>query len=430
MTIPGRIAVAVALLAGASIPSAARAQQHPDSTSNAPRPTTPPSSTPQRKPDAPPATEPKAKAAAQAPAPGLNFGAWAFGSYSIQTDSATKATNGGQSKSRFDVGRVYLTFQGSVGDRTSFRVTTDVKQNANGALYNGWFVRLKYAYLQYNFLQSGASSSGLNAWGRIGMLHTVIIDHEEGFWPRYLGTTAPERAGFFSSSDVGIGTGWTLPNKMGEIYGTVTNGSGYENPEADGFKDLGLRLSLTPLGSRPAAGGSAAGSTKPLLSTFTISPWVYIGQKASKFLVSDSITDGLKRNRFGVFVGLKDPRLTAGAEWGGTQDETEAGTIATRSVVSTTGRLVDGFVIVRPTLIADPARKANNIGLIGRFDHFTPNTDSDGHQNFFIAGLFWEPTPKAAIALDYQRQESKGYPLGSAAPATQNVWYLHWTVTF
>jgi len=451
MTLHRRMVVVLALLASSGLHSAARAQGNSDSTGKATKPGISDSTGKATKPvisdstgkttkPASPAPDPKPAPAAQAaPAPTYSFAAWVFGNYSWQTDSATKSTNGGESKDKFDIQRAYLTFQGSVGNRTSFRVTTDIKQNANGAVYNGWFVRLKYGYLQYNFIQSAASSSGLNAWARIGMLHTVLIDHEETFWLRYLAQTAPERVGFFSSSDLGASTLWTLPNHLGEVYFTITNGNGYENPEADKFKDFGLRLSLTPFGNRPAAGpsgpvgavtgaGATAGSTRPLFSTFTISPWYYAGQKASKFLVTDSITDGLKRNRYGVFVGLKDPRLTAAAEWGESVDESETGTIATRNVVSATGRLYDGFVIVRPTLWRDPARKNHNIGFVGRFDQFKPNTDNDAYQNFYIAGLFWEPTPKAAVAFDYQHQESKNY--GSAAPPTQDLWYVHWTVTF
>src|SRR5256885_2245533 len=80
---------------------------------------------------------------------------------------------------------------------------------------------------------------------RFGIVHTVVIDHEEGFWPRYLSQTDVERSGgFFSSSDVGVAGLVTLPNKMGEIYATITNGTGYGAAETDRFKDFAARVSL------------------------------------------------------------------------------------------------------------------------------------------------------------------------------------------
>ena len=80
------------------------------------------------------------------------------------------------------------------------------------------------------------------------MLHTVVVDHEENFWPRYLAQTALEKNGFFSSADLGVSTGITLPNKLGEIYADVVNGTGYDNPENNKYKDFQARITLTPLG--------------------------------------------------------------------------------------------------------------------------------------------------------------------------------------
>jgi hypothetical protein len=95
------------------------------------------------------AKSPDAPKPAPAPAPlkpatpGLDFSAWLFGDFQVQTDSATKAANGGSKPNKFDIGRVYLTFRGPLGDRVSYRVTTDIKQGGGTDSYKGWFVRLK-----------------------------------------------------------------------------------------------------------------------------------------------------------------------------------------------------------------------------------------------------------------------------------------------
>jgi hypothetical protein len=148
------------------------------------------------------------------------------------------------------------------GDNGAIRITTDVFQNTNPAqntYYQGWVIRAKYAYLQYTGLRN-EFGPGSSLVGRLGLLHTVMVDYEEQYWPRYLQQTAIEKNGFFSSSDMGLAGLATLGNRWGEIYGTVTNGSGYtsyDNPGAaaqaqavgtNRFKDFGIRASITPFG--------------------------------------------------------------------------------------------------------------------------------------------------------------------------------------
>lgn len=347
--------------------------------------------------------------------PALDFSGVIFGNYQFQTDSLAKAQHGGTSPNRFDIERAYLTFTMPAGDRASIRVTTDIKQQANNSFYNGWFVRLKYAYFQYDVLRP--TNSGTSVLARIGVLHTVAIDHEEKFWPRYLGKVAIERAGFFSSADVGLAAQVTLPNSWGELYGTITNGNGYENPETNRFKDAALRLSVTPLARQ---GG--------LLQTFTISPWVYRGQTASAFAAdpADPITSGLAHNRWGVFAGNRDPRLTFGAEYAERTDGAETGTTpSARTVTDVTGRLYDVFAIVRPIAWVNP-NVPSSIGAVFRLDDFKPNTDAAASSRFITAGVFWEPTASTALALDYQRTT----PKDGLAGTVSSTWYVHWQATF
>jgi hypothetical protein len=348
--------------------------------------------------------------------PSLDFSGVVFGNFDIETDDATKAANGGHSTNKFDIERAYLTFKMPAGSRASVRVTTDIKPGTSASGYQGWFVRLKYGYLEYNYLKPTAT--GVSGYARIGILTTVLIDHEESFWPRYLSKTAVEKAGFFSSADVGAAGQLSLPNKMGELYATITNGNGYESPETNRFKDVALRVSLTPLAKTPG-----------FLQSLTISPWAYLGQNASKFATdtTDPIGDGLKRNRYGVFAGVKDPRLTLGAEWAERTDASEGGsTPLTRTVTTTTGRLLDGFAIVRPFRFSADAASMPSIGLVARYDHFTPDDAAAGYQENWIGGVFWEPTPQTALALDYQRST----PKGGLSGAVSEIWYLHWQVTF
>lgn len=348
---------------------------------------------------------------------GLDFSGLVFGDYQISTDDASKAANGGKAPNKFDIGRAYLNFVVPAGDRVNVRVTTDIKQqDGSSGAYDGWIVRLKYAYLQYGITKN-ASADGFSALARVGMLHNVVIDHEEHFWPRYLNKTAVETYGFFASSDLGVAAQLGLPGKAGEIYTTLVNGNGYEHPESDRFKDFAARVSLTPLGK-----------TDGYLSTFTISPWIYAGKSASRFATdpTNPITAGLDRTRYGVFAGVRDRRLTLGGEWARKVDDVESGaTPLDRSVAGNTGELYSAFAVARP-LEWGAGAKRSPVGLVFRWDQFKPDRDASGKLRYLLGGVFWEPTASTALALDYQTTE----PMNGLGGDKSQTWYVHWQVAF
>lgn len=358
--------------------------------------------------------------AAKPPAPTvppIDFSGIIFGNFQYRGDKGpAKGSN------RFDVERVYLTFRMPAGERTSIRVTTDIFQQTtpgNDSYYRGWVVRAKYAYLQYNYL-NGTDWKG-NA--RIGLLHTVFIDHDEQFWPRWISTTPTERAGYFSSADAGLATTVTLPKKLGEIYATLTNGPGYTSRETDRFKDYAARLTLTPWASDAA---------NPF-HTVAVSGWYYRGAVASKFVTAGPgeigpIGSGLDRNRWGVHAVAVDPRLTFGVEYASRQEQGETGlnTIASpQSVTDSTGRLISGYAIVRPLAFANAAA-SSPLSLVARFDRVTTNTDTDWKYNVFIGGVIWDLSKKASLSLDYQETTPvEGTPIAAA-----KTYFAHFVARF
>jgi hypothetical protein len=348
--------------------------------------------------------------------PKLDFSGLVFGSYQLSTDDASRDAAGG-TPNKFDIGRVYLNFRMPAGDRFGVRVTTDIKQqDGSGGAYDGWIVRVKYAYLQYDVVES-ADPNGLAALARVGMLHNVLIDHQQEFWPRYIGKVATETYDFFASSDLGVAAQIRLPNRWGEAYATLVNGGGYEHPESDRFKDVAARVSLTPLGSHDG-----------WLRSFTISPWFYSGRSASRFASDPAapITAGLDRARYGVFAGVRDHALTLGAEWARKVDDVESGsTPLDRSVVHQVGELYSAFAIARPLEWRSGAGPSP-FGVLFRWDQFAPDRDADGKLRNFVGGVFIEPTGNTALALDYQRAE----PVDGLGGATSERWYVHWQVTF
>lgn len=367
-----------------------------------------------------------------APPPPLSVSGLIFGSYNFQL-STTPAQLANQNNNGFIIDRAYLTFRAPAGDRLSVRVTTDVYQTTE-ATANAYTIRAKYAYLQYDMPRS---ASGAAAFARLGIIQNVVIDHIENFWPRYLSQVAIERAGFFSSADVGLGAGYTLPNRMGELYGTIVNGPGYTSRERDRFKDFALRLSLTPLANEVGT---------PLLQTFTITGWGYKGAIASSFVNGGAgqigaVGEALDRSRAGVFVGIRDPRLVLGGEFAVRHDGGETGantTVAPRVVTTTTGRVLSGFTQVRPFAFTNGTGKSP-FGIVARYDHVSPSTattniavppPTDNAYHNLIGGVFYDLNQRAQFALDYQESLASNNGDSGPPPAQSKGYFAHFMVNF
>lgn len=367
--------------------------------------------------------------AAQTPAaaPTLNFSGLIFGSYNFQ-EAPTPSPLNRQIDNSFIVDRAYLNFRMAAGDHGSIRITTDVYQTTEGTP-NAYTIRAKYAYFQYD---GDKAANGAQIVGRVGVLHNVVIDHVESFWPRYLSQSAVERAGYFASADAGIATLVTLPDKMGEVYATVTNGPGYTSRETDRFKDYAARLTLTPL---------ANNKDLPLLNTFTVSAWGYKGATSSACVpgnaacTSGFVGTALDRSRAGLFVGIKDPRLVLGGEFATRHEDGELAPTTTRTLTETTGRLLSGFTVIRPMAFVNDNGKSS-WGIVARYDAITPNatnvgftTTTDNAYHTAIGGLFYDLNQKIQLALDYQ--ETTAATASTATPAgIIKGYYAHFKVDF
>ena len=348
----------------------------------------------------------------------VDFSGVIYANFQYRGDAgAAKSTN------KFDLERAYLTFRMPAGDRASIRITADVFQQAtppNDAFYRGWVVRAKYAYLQYDYLKS---ATGWNGLVRGGLLHNVVIDHVESFWPRWISQSPVERAGFFSSSDAGVATQLSFPNKFGELYATIVNGPGYTSRETDRFKDYAARLTLTPF----------SGSTNKVIKTFALTGWTYVGAVGSQFVAGGpgqvgTVGSSLPRTRAGIFAGVRDPRLSVGAEWDTRKDGRENGlntVLSPRVEFDSTGRLIAGFVTAKPFQLLND-KSTFPLGVVARWDRFKPNTATDAYINTVIGGLTWDLNKKTALSLDYQEQT----PHSGAIAAATKTYFLHLVANF
>lgn len=346
----------------------------------------------------------------------------------IYTNFQKGGAKGARAQDRFDLERAYLTLRGNAGEHVSWRITADVYQQRDtvaSSFYRGWALRAKYAYVQWDYLRRKGDALKANA--RIGLVHTVMIDHEEsagdhGAWPRGISQVAVEQQGYFSSSDDGIATTLTFPHKAGEFYATITNGTGYGSREVDRFKDYAARLTLTPLARR-------SGYWKGL----DISPWISIGNRASDYADRDHgtvkrVDEGRRRDRYGLMVIAKDPRLTLGAHLARRIDVVEsADTLRATAPATTerTGNVTSVYAQLHPFAFMHGGMHLP-IALLLRADDVKPDRTADPYQRFYVAGLTWELNRKTSVTFDYQTQEPKH---GSHAPDLK-TYFVHVIANF
>jgi hypothetical protein len=347
--------------------------------------------------------------------PSVNISGLIFGNYQYHLSGQNQEFN------QFALDRAYINVRATVSERMSARVTSDVFQSGDG---NGWTIRAKYAYIQYDYLKRPSWSGVFRA----GMLQNVMVENVEQFWPRFLSPVALERSGGFASADVGAATLVTLPQRWGELYAHVVNGPGYTRRESDRFKDFGARLTLTPL----------AGRASGLLSTLMISPWFYEGAIASTFVRGGGggaiapVGAGLPRDRYGVVAGVRDPRLTLAGEVARMRTVTDAlgpGTIPTRVVSDARANIWSAHGILRP-LAFGRADRASRFGIVGRYDGVEPNTATDERYHFLIAGILIDVNARSTLAFDYQEQLANDGAPALPAPGAFRALFAHIVVNF
>lgn len=322
-------------------------------------------------------------------------------------------SRGSRSDNRFELERAYLTARARVADRTSIRVTADVFRPTATSSYT---LRAKYAYAEYAYWTEGRGVMRADAQARLGMQPTVIIEVEEQLWPRWIAQVALERAGYFSSSDLGASTTLTFPGGA-ELFGMVSNGSGYATPENDRFKDWSARVSVAPFGTSGGLG-------------LVVSPWVYKGARESS-IVPD---EGRKKDRAGVLVGFKAAAIAIGGQLATATNESESGTAANLATDDRKNRLLSVYTHLKPLVVLD-AKGNTAWGIIARWDEirsddgYVPSGGAFPVQDgrFILVGLTHDLNNRVSWALDYQQQS----PEGVSAPALDlRTYNLHAVVRF
>ena len=161
--------------------------------------------------------------------------------------------------------------------------------------------------------------------------------------------------------------------------------------------------------------------------------WGYVGAVGSQFAGGGpgqvgTLGSSMPRTRAGVFVGVRDPRLSAGFDWATRKDARETGlntVLSPRVETDSTGRLIAGFFTAKPFQLLND-QSTFPLGLVGRWDRFKPNMATAGYINTVIGGLTWDLNKKTALSLDYQEQT----PHSGAVIAAAKTYFLHLVANF
>jgi hypothetical protein len=141
-----------------------------------------------------------------------------------------------------------------------------------------------------------------------------------------------------------------------------------------------------------------------------------------------AVGEGLQRDRWGVFAGVRDRRLTLGAELARRIEEGELGNntpAVPRVVIDSTSTLVSAFAVVRPLEIITPGTRSP-LAAVARYDRTRFNDDTGPAQRLIIAGLVWDITSRLSMAADYQQL----LPRDGAPGADTKTWFTHFIASF
>lgn len=292
-----------------------------------------------------------------------------YAQYGYQLADSTGHMNG------FDVTRAYVNLTRKFDHGIATRVTSDITRASDGSIN----FRLKYAYFTWTPENSPISF-------RFGQTQTPWLDWEEGLWGyRMQGTMPLERAGYQTSSDLGLGVDGAWADQKFNMQISLMNGEGYHAAEADQHKDVGVRASLRLLPSDD--GGSRGGLRVTALAE--------AGARAN---------GGGDRNRYLGMLSWKSKVLTLAGEYGATSDGT----------APVKGSVLAFYGVVNP--------KDTNVGIIARVDVVDPNTDTaDDGMTRLIAGLSYDLSPNVRLMADLDHVSYQGTPTAAQHAASSTL---------
>jgi polyhydroxyalkanoate synthesis regulator phasin len=327
---------------------------------------------------------------------GIKFGALWYLSY---MDGDGKDVGGaagdGIYHNKFAIKRGYFRFTKEFMPWFDGHITFDVTQAAvkDSSLTDSVQVRLKYIYGKFK-LPDIAFLTKPNF--EVGLVHIPWLDFEENLnFYRCQDTMFLERNSTFNSADFGVTftslLGGEMPDdykknvnshyagRYGSIQGGVYNGSGYHASEKNRNKVFEGRVTIRPL------------------------PDVIPGLQLSYFGITgkgntDANPDWITNLAFGSFES--EPVVLTGQYYWGKGNQSGADE-----------NKKDGYSFFTEVKLYSMFKSSlNRFSIIGRYDHFDPNTDNKDDENSrYIAGIayYLDKPHKNMFMVDYDTVDYK-----------------------
>ncbi len=280
----------------------------------------------------------------------------------------------------FQITRAYVTVKSKLSDRTSVRITSDIK--AKDGLYN---IMLKYGYIDWKLAFGGEKMKM-----RFGLQPTPYIDAMNKVWARrYLSKTVGDLNKFLTSSDLGVSAIYALGSdkKLGVVSVSVLNGTKYSDTrEMNKNKDINVFGKLSPL----------KGSEN--LKKSVLMAQAYIGTQNEDISPAGVTAADYKRQLISVGgalvykklldVGFDVNLLTLG-EGPGDPDSKQSG--------------LSFFGTLYLADLAPESKALRTLDLFGRVDLVDPDTETDNNaETTLIAGVECSPVKGFKAAVNYR----------------------------
>jgi hypothetical protein len=307
------------------------------------------------------------------------FSGYMFGDYfyNVSRDAhytPTSAQTGVKDLNGFQFRRIYFAYDNDISETftSRFRLEADQVSNTSDGKFG---VAVKDAYLRWKNVFSGSDLI-------FGLSPTPAFDISEAAWGyRSLEKTIMDLRGIVGSRDLGVALrGKLTEDGMFNYWVMIANNAG-QRPEGDKFKRYYLNIQIKP--------------AKNLQIT------VY-GDYASKAEITDPYSTATPRATVSnsvfttaAFVGYKEPgKFNLGVE--GFMASTAHGFNDGTSLKSKNGI---GLTLYASVNVQD------NLALVGRYDLYDPNTDSNSKGdmlNYFLIGLDCKPDKNVSIIPNVQ----------------------------
>jgi hypothetical protein len=313
-------------------------------------------------------------AAAQGNGPTVSVGGVGYVAYMYQFNNKPA---GGPAPNAFDVTRSYVNVTANLGGGAGARITPDLYRDANGSLN----IRIKYAYASFK-------PKGSPIGFRFGQTQAAWLDWEEGLWGfRMQGPMAVDRAGYLSSSEIGLALDGAWGGQAVNMQAGVYDGTGYHAGSGDGHKAVDARLSFRVLGTDD--NGSRGGLRVTAYG-------LYAGPQ-----------HGGQRYRAIGMVSYKSKMVLLAAQGVLAADSTNSFTASDGTTTAATP-LINHRVLSGYGTLNIPNSKA---GLIARVDIVDPNTASastNDQLTRIIGGLSYEIAPHLLGLVDVEDTSPQG----------------------